>query len=150
MPHSTAYVVTDRPERYIRQLVSHMGHKAETVLGGDGRAVIELRSGRCVLRPCAGGFEMIATAAAEEALLGVRDVVTRHLLRFATQEELVVDWSPPVGGRRGVGPVPPSWTTTCSRTALRWTRCCGIWWSGRGRRRAARPVCRSRTTRAPC
>ncbi|MBE3012808.1 class I SAM-dependent methyltransferase [Microbispora sp. NEAU-D428] len=41
---------------------------------------------------------MIATAAVEEDLQGVRDVVTRHLLRFATQEELVVDWSPPVGG----------------------------------------------------
>ncbi|WP_432934187.1 DUF2218 domain-containing protein [Microbispora sp. CA-135349] len=98
MPHSTARVVTDRPERYIRQLVSHMGHKVEAVLGGDGRAVIELGAGRCVLRPCAGGFEMIATAGGEESLTGVRDVVTRHLLRFATQEELVVDWSPPVGG----------------------------------------------------
>ncbi|GAB3896062.1 DUF2218 domain-containing protein [Microbispora bryophytorum] len=98
MPHSTAYVVTDRPERYIKQLVSHMDHKVEAVLGGDGRAVIELGSARCVLRPRRGGLEMIATAAGEEPLAGVRDVVTRHLLRFAAQEELVVDWSPPVGG----------------------------------------------------
>ncbi|WP_310742251.1 MULTISPECIES: DUF2218 domain-containing protein [unclassified Microbispora] len=98
MPHSTAYVMTDRPDRYIGQLVSHPGHDAEAVLGGDGRAVIDLRSGRCVLRPCAGGFEMIATAADEEALAGVRDVVTGRLLRFGAGEELVVDWSPPLAG----------------------------------------------------
>ncbi|MEN3536751.1 DUF2218 domain-containing protein [Microbispora sp. ZYX-F-249] len=98
MPHSTAYVMTDRPDRYIGQLVAHLGHDAEAVLGGDGRAVIDLRPGRCVLRPCAGGFEMIATAAGEEALAGVRDVVTGHLRRFATGEDLVVDWSPPLAG----------------------------------------------------
>lgn len=98
MPHSTAHVVTDRPERYIKQLVSHMSHKARAVLGGDGRAVIEVRSGRCVLRPHGGGLEMIATAADAESLLGVQDVVARHLLRFATQEDLVADWSPPVAG----------------------------------------------------
>jgi len=98
MPHSTAHVVTDRPERYIKQLVSHMSHKARAVLGGDGRAVIEVRAGRCVLRPHGGGLEMIATAADAESLLGVQDVVARHLLRFATQEDLVADWSPPVAG----------------------------------------------------
>ncbi|MEV4457898.1 DUF2218 domain-containing protein [Microbispora sp. NPDC049633] len=98
MPHSTAYVMTDRPGRYIGQLVSHLGHDAEAVVGGDGRAVIDLRSGRCVLRPCSGGFEMIATAAGEEALAEVRDVVTGHLRRFATGEDLVVDWSPPLAG----------------------------------------------------
>ncbi|MGW5264698.1 DUF2218 domain-containing protein [Microbispora sp. NPDC004025] len=98
MPHSTAYVMTDRPGRYIGQLVSHLGHDAEAVVGGDGRAVIDLRSGRCVLRPCSGGFEMIATAAGEEALSEVRDVVTGHLRRFATGEDLVVDWSPPLAG----------------------------------------------------
>lgn len=97
MPHSTAYVVTDRPDRYIGRLVSHLGHDAEAVLGGDGRAVIDLPSGRCVLRSCSGGIEAIATAADEKALAGVQDAVTGHLLRLAS-EELVVDWSPPVGG----------------------------------------------------
>ncbi|MBG0832547.1 DUF2218 domain-containing protein [Planomonospora sp. ID67723] len=36
---------------------------------------------------------MTATAEDAEALAAVQDVVTRHLLRFAAQEELKVDWA---------------------------------------------------------
>jgi predicted O-methyltransferase YrrM len=41
---------------------------------------------------------MIATARDFEALASVQDIVTRHLLRFATQEDLDVDWTAPVMG----------------------------------------------------
>ncbi|MFI6791611.1 DUF2218 domain-containing protein [Nonomuraea sp. NPDC050383] len=98
MPISTAYVPTDRPERYIKQLVSHLGRKATTTLSTDGRATIALSHGECVLAPAGGALEMIATAADAEALAGVQDVVTRHLLRFATQEELRTEWTEPVAG----------------------------------------------------
>ncbi|GGK64591.1 hypothetical protein Sme01_25360 [Sphaerisporangium melleum] len=96
MPYSTAHVTTDRPGRYIKQLISHMGHKTTTEISGDGRGVITLSRGRCVLAPTGRAIEMFATAADEESLKQVQDVVTRHLLRFATQEELDVDWSSPV------------------------------------------------------
>ncbi|WP_248963558.1 DUF2218 domain-containing protein [Sphaerisporangium perillae] len=95
MPSSTAHVATARPARYVKQLVSHMGHKATTEISGDGRGVITLSRGRCVLAPSGGGLEMIATAGDTEALAGVQDVVTRHLLRFATQEDLKVEWTAP-------------------------------------------------------
>ncbi|MFC6085775.1 DUF2218 domain-containing protein [Sphaerisporangium aureirubrum] len=98
MPSSTAHVATDRPERYIRQLVSHMGHKATTEIAGDGRGVITLSGGRCVLAPDGDHLMMIATAVDADALAGVQDVVTRHLLRFATREELKVEWTPPLKG----------------------------------------------------
>ncbi|MFC4531638.1 DUF2218 domain-containing protein [Sphaerisporangium dianthi] len=97
MPYSTASVATERPGRYIKQLVSHMSHKATTEISGDGRAVITLKRGRCVLTPTGPAIEMIATAADAESLKHVEEVVTKHLLRFATQEELAVDWSAPVG-----------------------------------------------------
>ncbi|MEW9530543.1 DUF2218 domain-containing protein [Microbispora sp. NPDC049125] len=98
MPTSTAFVPTDRSTRYIKQLVSHMGHKAAAEIAGDGRGTITLSRGACVLTPSGDHLEMIATAVDDEALATVQDVVTRHLLRFATQEELKVEWTAPAAG----------------------------------------------------
>lgn len=98
MPSSTARVDIGRPERYIKQLVSHMGHKATTELRGDGRGTIGLTHGECVLVPAGDQLEMIATAADTDGLTRVQDVVTRHLLRFANRPELDVGWSAPVAG----------------------------------------------------
>ncbi|WP_020579162.1 DUF2218 domain-containing protein [Actinopolymorpha alba] len=98
MPTSTSQVATGRPERYIKQLISHLGQKATADLGGDGRGVITFQHGRCVLTPAGDHLVMIATAADVGALADVQDVVARHLLRFAAQEELTVDWTEPVAG----------------------------------------------------
>ncbi|MEQ4720988.1 DUF2218 domain-containing protein [Nonomuraea sp. B19D2] len=94
MAISAALVTTARGPRYIKQLVSHMGHKVTTELDDSGRGTITLGHGQCVLTPEAGYFTMTATADTPEQLEHVQDVVTRHLLRFATQEELEVVWSP--------------------------------------------------------
>ncbi|MGC9665189.1 DUF2218 domain-containing protein [Planosporangium sp. 12N6] len=94
MAHATAHVVTERPGRYIKQLVSHMGHKVPAVLAADGTGTITLRGGECVLAPTAGHLELTATADDAERLAAVQDVITRHLVRFATQEELTVTWVP--------------------------------------------------------
>ncbi|GAA2245575.1 hypothetical protein GCM10010430_29330 [Kitasatospora cystarginea] len=97
MPSATAQVATARPSRYIKQLVSHLGRKAIAELAVDGRAEITFAGrGTCVLKPSGPHLELIATAGDLEALAGIQDVVTRHLVRFATQEELVVDWTPPL------------------------------------------------------
>ncbi|WP_431898455.1 DUF2218 domain-containing protein [Nonomuraea sp. bgisy101] len=98
MPSSTAHVPTERPERYIKQLVSNLGNKATTELSSDGRGTVTLRHGGCVLAPAGDHLRLIATAADTEALAGVQDVVTRHLLRFATREELRVEWTAPLRG----------------------------------------------------
>ncbi|GAA2805386.1 hypothetical protein GCM10010441_32770 [Kitasatospora paracochleata] len=98
MPVSTALVDTDRPERYIKQLVSHLGRKVSTDLTLDGRGTVTLSAGSCVLVPGPDGLELTATAADAEALAGVQDVVARHLVRFAAREDLAVDWSEPIGG----------------------------------------------------
>ncbi|MHB6905524.1 DUF2218 domain-containing protein [Streptomyces sp. DB-54] len=98
MPLSTALVATDRPGRHLKQLLSHLGHKAATQVTGDGRGTVGLDAGTCVLHATPDGLSLIATAADADALAHVQDVITRHLVRFATQEDLSVDWTGPVAG----------------------------------------------------
>ncbi|MFD8543221.1 DUF2218 domain-containing protein [Streptomyces sp. NPDC059649] len=107
MPLSTALVATDRPARYLKQLVSHLGHKATTQLSGSGRGTVHLDAGTCVLTADSEGLCLIATAMDIEGLNRVQDAVARHLVRFATQEALSVDWTEPVAGEdlAGLGPV---------------------------------------------
>ncbi len=89
---ATARIVTDRGPRYVKQLVSHLGHKLSTSLGEDGVGVIGFPTGRCVLAPADDHIEARAEAVDAEALAVVQDVVARHLVRFASTGELVVDW----------------------------------------------------------
>ncbi|MGW6571869.1 DUF2218 domain-containing protein [Streptomyces sp. NPDC054945] len=98
MPLATARVATTRPTRYIKQLVSHMGHKVTTSLTPDGRGVITLTAGTCSLTPTPDRLVLTATAVDAESLDQVQDVITRHLVRFATQEELTVEWSAAIDG----------------------------------------------------
>src|SRR5579875_614984 len=96
MPTSTAEVITSRPGRYIKQLVSHLGVKATASLAADGRGTITLGDGTCVLTPAGDRLELIASAADLPGLAHVQDVVARHLVRFGSGDELEVDWAPPV------------------------------------------------------
>ncbi|WP_323181164.1 DUF2218 domain-containing protein [Streptomyces virginiae] len=98
MPLATARVATTRPARYVKQLVSHMGHKVTTSLAPDGRGVIRLTAGTCSLTPTPDQLVLTATAVDAESLAQVQDVITRHLVRFATQEELTVEWSAAIDG----------------------------------------------------
>ncbi|MEY2229015.1 DUF2218 domain-containing protein [Streptomyces sp. BF23-19] len=98
MPLATARVATTRPARYVKQLVSHMGHKVTTSLTPEGRGVIRLTAGTCSLTPTPDQLVLTATAVDTESLAQVQDVITRHLVRFATQEELAVEWSTAIDG----------------------------------------------------
>ncbi|TXJ75920.1 DUF2218 domain-containing protein [Streptomyces lavendulae] len=98
MPLSTAHVATARSGRYIKQLVSHLGHKAAATLTPDGRGTITVTAGTCTLTPAPDRLELTAAAVDEERLAGVEDVITRHLVRFATQERLTVEWTAPLHG----------------------------------------------------
>ncbi|HEY2669343.1 MAG TPA: GNAT family N-acetyltransferase [Rugosimonospora sp.] len=94
MFYSAARVATERPDRYVRQLVSHLGHEVQTDLAAEGRGTITLSRGACALVPSAGRIDMIAKAGDVDGLASVEDVVGRHLLRFATHDEFTVDWAP--------------------------------------------------------
>lgn len=98
MPLATARVATGRPARYVKQLVSHMGHKTTATLESDGRGTITVASGTCTLTPMTDRLELTATAVDAESLVRVQNVITRHLVRFASREELVVQWTTPIDG----------------------------------------------------
>jgi predicted O-methyltransferase YrrM len=98
MPTSTAHVATDRPERSIEQLISHLTPDVTADLGHDGRATLTLAQGQCVLTPAGDHLTLIATATDPVGLAGVQDAVTRHLVGSAAPSELRVDWTAPVAG----------------------------------------------------
>ena len=89
-----ATVVTDAPERYAKQLVSHLGRKIDFstqgttstfALGGAGDAGGSIEPGDGVLL-------LGAHASTEPDLARVKDVLGRHLERFGERAGLTVTW----------------------------------------------------------
>lgn len=86
-----ADVRTDAPERYAKQLVSHLGRRTEWTTRGTtstapvagGTGIIEVGDGVLVLR---------AEAPDAETLDRVQDVLGRHLERFGQRNALTVVW----------------------------------------------------------
>jgi hypothetical protein len=90
---ATAFVVTSRPERYIKQLFSHFGNKVKTELT-DGGGRLEFDFGTCDLKAAPRGIELIGTAEDAAQLETLKDVVARHLVRFGANDRLTVSWTP--------------------------------------------------------
>jgi hypothetical protein len=92
---SVAEVATERPARYGRQLVSHLGRKA----GGEWSAEhdtgwITLGEGRAEVSCTPGVLHLqVSIPAHPEQLPRLEDVVGRHLVRFGSKDELVVTWT---------------------------------------------------------
>ena len=94
---SEALVSTDRPARYGKQLVAHLGRRNGGEWSGDDeRGWIQLGDGRAEV-VCASDGLRLSIEAPAEALARLEDVVGRHLVRFATQDELHVHWSRSTG-----------------------------------------------------
>lgn len=93
---AVAVVLTPTPERYAKQLLSHLGHKAivgPLAAGAAGSGVLQLSRGVGVVIPDAGRLVLQAFAATAEDLQAVEDVLARHLVRFGARQELVVEWT---------------------------------------------------------
>ena len=88
---ASATVATAAPQRYIKQLAAHLGHRAEVREEDDGVRIV-LGQGSCLLQSGDGAIEMRAEAPDAEALDVVTDVVGRHLERFGQRNELTVTW----------------------------------------------------------
>jgi hypothetical protein len=91
MPSTSAFVATERPQRYIKQLVSHFGNKVKTELTDQGGR-LEFDFGTCDLKAMSDGIELVGTADDEAQLETLKDVVARHLVRFGTNDEFTVSW----------------------------------------------------------
>ena len=90
---ATAFVVTSRPGRYIKQLVSHFGNKVKTEVTDEGGR-LEFEFGICDLKAAPTGIELIGTAEDDAQLETLKDVVARHLVRFGANDQLTVSWTP--------------------------------------------------------
>ncbi len=89
---SEARVPTAAPRRYLGQLCKHFQHKLPVTLAGDhGR--IEFPAGVCLLDAEAETLVMRVTAGDEAALVGLEEVVARHLERFAFRDKPEVRWA---------------------------------------------------------
>jgi len=95
VPTSIATVPTDAAERYAKQLLAHLGRKntVEPVEGAAEAGRLLFAYGIGIVRPEAGRLVLEATAADDESLARVQDVLGRHLERFGARRELVVHWS---------------------------------------------------------
>jgi caffeoyl-CoA O-methyltransferase len=93
MVETVGHVATSQPERYIKQLVSHLGHKLSTSVDDSGTGLVEFDTGRCTLVARADAIVLEASATDDAALAHVQDVVGRHLERFGAREDLTVTWS---------------------------------------------------------
>ncbi|MGW3289974.1 DUF2218 domain-containing protein [Streptomyces sp. NPDC001002] len=92
MPQSEARVATDRPQRYAKQLASHLGRRSETSWDeekGEGRIVFQNGTGSLT---AVEGALLLAVETDADHLDLLEDVVGRHLVRFGTKDELVVEW----------------------------------------------------------
>jgi hypothetical protein len=107
MLSSEARVETDQPERYIKQLVSHLAHRLSTSTSADGSGLIEVERGRCTLSPQAGVLVLAATAEDDAAMERIQDVVGRHLERFGARAGLRVGWSVVTSAPSGTPEPPP-------------------------------------------
>ena len=87
-----ADVPTDTPERYAKQLVSHLGHRTEFTTEG-ARSTATIAGGTGVIVVGDGVLTLLAEAPDAETLDRVQDVLGRHLERFGQRNELVVVWT---------------------------------------------------------
>ncbi|WP_431278191.1 DUF2218 domain-containing protein [Leifsonia poae] len=88
---SRAEVHTDRPERWAKQLVSHLSTKLTTREVPNGHALeIGDAEGRVLVEP--GRLVLTAVADDEETLERVENVLASHLERFGAAEGIKVDW----------------------------------------------------------
>jgi hypothetical protein len=89
---STARVVTDRGERYRKQLASHFGNRIEVSQTPAGTVLTWGFGGTTTLTVQPDALVMVAAADDAETLDRVKDVTGRHLERFGEKDGLVVTW----------------------------------------------------------
>lgn len=92
---SKAVVATGAPERYAKQLLSHLGRKATVEpIDGAPEPAGRLRIGDGVGEVIPQDGALLLTAAAPDAdpFERVQHVLGSHLERFGAKRELVVEW----------------------------------------------------------
>jgi len=90
---SYADVATDRPERYGKQLVSHLGRRNGGEWSAEDRSGwIDLGDGRATVTATDAGLRLELVAAPDQ-LPRLEEVVGSHLARFGERDGLTIRWT---------------------------------------------------------
>lgn len=91
MKQSRAEIATPRASRYLQQLCKHFAHKLPVTFDPNaGR--ISFSSGDCDLSADGERLRLNLTSPDGPQMTQLKDVVVRHLLRFAFREEMAIAW----------------------------------------------------------
>lgn len=90
MPSSTARIITERPGRYGKQLISHLTRRSPGEWDDEtGRGWLTLTLGQATLTAEEGALLVVVDGTDIDQL---ESVVGRHLVRFGARDELVATW----------------------------------------------------------
>ena len=88
-----ANVRIDRPERYGKQLASHLGNKAPSIETADGWQ-LTFESGVATIEPRQELLVLTVTAETESDNERIQFILSKHLIKFATnQGDLEFNWN---------------------------------------------------------
>jgi hypothetical protein len=88
---SKSAIPTEHASRYLQQLCKHFAHK-RPVTFDEQAGEISFSVGDCRLKADGSALHIDLTAPDADDMVQLKDVVIRHLVRFAFREELAVDW----------------------------------------------------------
>jgi uncharacterized protein len=91
---ASASVATATPERYAKQLASHLGRRCGVQEEADGTRLV-FDGGDCLLRPQDEALDLYVSAVDAAQLDRLTGVVGSHLERFGQRNELQVAWTRP-------------------------------------------------------
>lgn len=91
--NATTSIPTPNARRYLGQFVKHFAHKLPFVRHETNEhGEVEFPLGLCTLDADDIRLSIIINAGAPEEMNQLKNVVDRHLLRFAFREELTINW----------------------------------------------------------
>ena len=88
---SKTAIATEHASRYLQQLCKHFAHKL-TVKFDEHAGEITFSIGDCRLQADGEALHIELTAPNPDDMEQLKDVVIRHLVRFAFREELQTNW----------------------------------------------------------
>ena len=91
MTTSVTTIPTEHGSRYLQQLCKHFAHKIPVEFDPT-RGHIAFPMGGVDLAADAAGLTITVRPTSAEKTEELRDVVARHLVRFAFREEFAFDW----------------------------------------------------------
>jgi hypothetical protein len=88
-----ATIPTAHASRYLQQMAKHFQHKLPVTFDPHA-GTVKFSIGDCGMAASDSALILTLVAAEATQMDQLKDVVVRHLVRFAFREELAIDWQP--------------------------------------------------------